>query len=84
MNRDKNNSNIEDRYLDAKQVSAKYRLSIKTVYHYRKTGFLPGFKLGSRVLFDKLDLDARIEEIKETSTQNKRTSRVCSTRKEVD
>lgn len=78
------NEELKGRYLDAKQVSAKYRISIKTVYHYRKTGFLPGFKLGSRVLFDKLDLDARIEEIKEISTRNKRTSRVCSTRKIVD
>ncbi|MGB3477911.1 MAG: helix-turn-helix domain-containing protein [bacterium] len=78
------NEDLKGRYLDAKQVADKYRISIKTVYRYRKTGFLPGFKLGSRVLFDKLDLDARIEEIKEISTQNKRTARVCSTRKIVD
>lgn len=64
--------NLKGRYLDAQQVAVKYRISIKTVYHYRKTGFLPGFKLGSRVLFDKEELEARIEEIKEETRKKQK------------
>jgi excisionase family DNA binding protein len=56
-------------------------VSKKTIYAMCKRKYLPGFKLGGRVLIDKLELQERLEELKQ-STRNK--SAKNSTRKIVD
>lgn len=59
------NSNNNSKYLTVEQVATMLNVSPKTIYHMHSTGYLPSLKLGSRVLFDKEELEARIEELKE-------------------
>ena len=58
-------SNNNSKYLTVEQVATMFNVSPKTIYHMHSTGYLPSLKLGSRVLFDKEELGARFEELKE-------------------
>lgn len=75
------NEDLKGRYLSVVQVANMLNVSKKTIYHMRKTGYLPGFKLGGRVLIDRLELQERLQELKEKCAEQ---SAKNSTRKEVD
>ena len=73
--------NLKGRYFSVIDVATMLGVSVKTIYAMCKRKYLPSLKLGSRVLIDKLDLQQRLEELKQ-STRNK--SAKNSTRKIVD
>jgi excisionase family DNA binding protein len=48
---------LEKKYLSAKEVSIYLGISIATVWRHAKNGILITYKLGSRTLFPKDDID---------------------------
>ena len=54
------------KFLNVAQVAASLHLSPKTIYAMCKRRYLPHVRIGSRVLFDPEELQARIQELKQT------------------
>jgi len=55
---------VKDNYLTVEDVAKYMNVSIKTVYHWCSTGYLPSIKFGHLVRIDKNELLSRIEQIK--------------------
>jgi excisionase family DNA binding protein len=77
-----NGEDLQGRYLSVVQVATMLNVSRKTIYHMCSIGYLPCFKLGSRVLIDKPELQARLAELKAQSPRHQ--SAKNSPRKIVD
>ena len=65
-------NNNNSKYLTVEQVATMLNVSPKTIYHMHSTGYLPSLKLGSRVLFDKEELKARIQKLKEETRKKQK------------
>ncbi|MCF6149452.1 MAG: helix-turn-helix domain-containing protein [Candidatus Kuenenia sp.] len=62
---------MEKRYIDIKEVSEYTSLSSKKLYDWASQGKFPSIKCGSRVLFDKKDIDTYMESLKRISDSGK-------------
>ena len=59
----------EKRLLSAKEAGHYLGLSRRTVWAWAQAGWLPVTRLGRRVLFDRVELDAVIERNTEESSE---------------
>jgi excisionase family DNA binding protein len=57
-------TNSNNQYLTPEDVACYMKISVKTVYHWCSTGYLPSIKFGHLVRIDKNELLSRIEQIK--------------------
>jgi excisionase family DNA binding protein len=55
---------MNKRYANIKEVSEYTSLPVKTLYEWAGTGRIPSIKLGSRVLFDLIDIDFLMSSLK--------------------
>ncbi len=57
----------DGQFLTVDEVATLMKVSVKTVYSWCATGYLPCVKFGHLVRIDKDDLRTRLEEIKQQS-----------------
>ncbi len=65
----KENSKMEKRYANIKEVSEYTSLPVKTLYEWASIGRIPSIKLGRRVLFDLDDIDRLLASLKRDTGQ---------------
>ncbi len=65
---------IPERYVDIKTVSRHTSLPVKSLYELASLGKIPSIKMGRRVLFDLLDIDQIMANLKRPYLQHEKTS----------
>ena len=61
----------DSQYLTVDEVATLMKVSVKTVYSWCATGYLPCVKFGHLVRIDKDDFRSRLDEIKRQSRQKR-------------
>lgn len=60
---------MNEKFLTAKEISEKYKVSYITVFRWIKSGKLKAFKVGKQYRIKQVDLDQFIQESKSERTQ---------------
>ncbi len=60
------------RYVDIKELSVYTSLPTKTLYEWASIGKIPSIKIGSRVLFDLVDIDRLMAGLKRNYKQGEK------------
>ncbi len=64
INKSLNNKETKTNYLSKKEVSQKYRITVRTLTEWTKSGRVPAYRIGRRILYKENEIDKALTVLK--------------------